>query len=152
MSSPQKSSELLGAVCKLCLCFIPISSTIKLAPKVQKTKGIDFSIPFCFVILRRGSDWLLRSRWDIGINHLPFHLLACDNIIQVVLLTLLHICLPLEQKIGIYLLVNHSIFVKQVMCSVRNSPTNCDDTLHFVNIYLKPHFSCTRFDFSLPSK
>ena len=30
-----------------------------------------------------------------------FQFLACNNLIQVVLLTLLYICLPLEQKIGI---------------------------------------------------
>ena len=33
-----------------------------------------------------------------------FEVLACDNLIQVVLLTLLFICLPLEQKIGISML------------------------------------------------
>ena len=33
-----------------------------------------------------------------------FQVLACDNLIQVVLLTLLFICLPLEQKIGISML------------------------------------------------
>ena len=32
-----------------------------------------------------------------------FQVLTCDILIQVVLLTLLFICLPLEQKIGIYL-------------------------------------------------
>ena len=33
-----------------------------------------------------------------------FQVLACDNLIQVVLLTLLFICLPLEQKNGISML------------------------------------------------
>ena len=31
-----------------------------------------------------------------------FQVLTCDNLIQFVLLTLLFICLPLEQKIGIH--------------------------------------------------
>ena len=66
---------------KPCLLFpIPLS-TSKLVPRYKKQKVSNFSIPFCFVILRRGRDsnprnscpfTAFRVRPDRPLRHLSF--------------------------------------------------------------------------------
>ena len=58
---------------KPCLLFpIPLS-TSKLVPRYKKQKVSNFSIPFCFVILRRGRDWLLRRPCrSASLNAFPY--------------------------------------------------------------------------------